>query len=87
MITTRVGGIPEIYGPLAGSLVAPGNVPALVQAIKGAIDAPPATRKLSQRLRARVAASFSVDAMVEGVLSCYEQAVEAAPLLTQVIGA
>ena len=87
MITTRVGGIPEIYGPLAGSLVVPGNVPALAQAIKGAIDAPPATQKLSRNLRARVAASFSLDAMVEGVLSCYERAVEASPLLTQVVGA
>ncbi len=74
LITTNVGGIPEIYGPLSNALVPPGNVEALADAIAHTLTNPAAAAKLAQDLRARVAASFSQDGMVDGVLSAYLQA-------------
>lgn len=74
LITTNVGGIPEIYGPLSNALVPPGNVEALAGAIEHTLTNPAAATKLAQDLRARVAASFSQDGMVDGVLSAYAQA-------------
>ena len=74
LITTNVGGIPEIYGPLSNALVPPGNVEALADAIEHTLANPAAAAKRAQDLRARVAASFSQDGMVDGVLSAYLQA-------------
>ena len=42
VITTRVGGIPEIFGPTAASLVPAGDVGALRGAMQGALDDPEA---------------------------------------------
>lgn len=74
LITTNVGGIPEIYGPLSDALIPPGNVEALADAIDRTLANPAAATKLAQDLRARVAASFSQDGMVDGVLLAYQQA-------------
>jgi glycosyltransferase involved in cell wall biosynthesis len=73
-IATRVGGIPEIYGPLSDSLVAPEDAVALAKAIARALDQPAATADFARSLRERVAASFSVESMVDGVLSAYQAA-------------
>ena len=81
LITTNVGGIPEIYGPLSGTLIEAGNVDALAFAIARSIENPVAAADLAAALRSRVATSFSVDAMVDGVISAYHQAMtEAIPL-------
>jgi len=74
LVTTKVGGIPEIYGPLSDSLVPPQDAGALAKAITGALDRPDATADLARRLRERVATSFSVESMVDGVLSAYQAA-------------
>jgi glycosyltransferase involved in cell wall biosynthesis len=74
LITTRVGGIPEIYGPLARTLIPPNDPGALVQAITGALDQPGKMAEITQKLRERVQASFSVDSMVDGVLTAYQAA-------------
>jgi glycosyltransferase involved in cell wall biosynthesis len=71
LISTNVGGIPEIYGPLAPALVPA----ALAAAIAQAVDNPEATHAIAEKLRAQVAASFSAEAMVEGVLAGYRQAI------------
>lgn len=76
LITTRVGGIPEIYGPLSDGLVPPKDAPALAHAIAAALDQPAATEATARALRERVAASFSVDRMVDGVLGAYQTALE-----------
>jgi len=76
MITTKVGGIPEIYGPLSDGLVPPEDADALAQAIARAIDQPDATSNIARSLRERVAASFSVESMVDGVLTAYQAALE-----------
>lgn len=86
MITTRVGGIPEIYGPLSDALVPPSDATALARAIRASRDAPAALKERTQKLCGRIAASFSVEAMVDGVLSSYEQALQVAPLLTPALG-
>jgi glycosyltransferase involved in cell wall biosynthesis len=76
LITTRVGGIPEIYGPLSDRLVPPEDAPALARAIADALDNPAATDETARRLREQVAASFSVETMVDGVLAGYQAALE-----------
>lgn len=74
LITTKVGGIPEIYGPLTNHLVQAGNSLALADAIANTLENPDAANDLARALRDRVAANFSVDSMVDGVLTAYRQA-------------
>jgi glycosyltransferase involved in cell wall biosynthesis len=76
MIATNVGGIPEIYGELSHLLVPPGDSPALAEAIRRCLADPSASAANAELLRARIAAGFSVDAMVDGVLAGYQQALE-----------
>lgn len=71
LITTDVGGIPEIYGPQSAHLVPPEDVNALARAIAEAIDRPDTAAARARELRERVAQSFSVDTMVDGVLGAY----------------
>ena len=71
LIATKVGGIPEIYGPLSGNLVPPEDAPALAEAIGRSLDEPAAAAATAAALRARVAASFSLRAMADGVLDAY----------------
>ncbi|HEY4407695.1 MAG TPA: glycosyltransferase family 4 protein [Xanthobacteraceae bacterium] len=74
LITTRVGGIPEIFGPDSPALVAPGDPVALAHAIDLALRDLAAGRAASARLQARVRETFSVEAMTEGVLAAYRAA-------------
>jgi len=76
LVATRVGGIPEIYGSLADRLVPPGDARAMAAAIECALDRPETTAEVTAGLRQRVASAFSVDTMVDGVLSAYEEALE-----------
>jgi len=81
LITTRVGGVPEIYGALTEGLVASEDVGALAQAIVHSLDHPAATAETARKLREQVASAFSVDSMVDGVLTAYKTAL--APLRQQ----
>lgn len=74
LITTRVGGIPEIYGPDAGLLIPPGDAAALARAIAAALDNPAAGRDTAARLQQRVRAQFSADSMTDDVLAAYREA-------------
>ncbi len=76
LITTKVGGIPEIYGPLTEYLAAPQDVGALAEMIAHNLDHPDETADLARRLRERVAELFSVDTMVDGVLDAYQAGLE-----------
>jgi glycosyltransferase involved in cell wall biosynthesis len=71
LIANRVGGIPEIYGPLTNSLVPPGDANALAAAIASSLDNPAEAADIAQKISARVASSFSCDAMVDGVMAGY----------------
>jgi glycosyltransferase involved in cell wall biosynthesis len=76
LITTRVGGIPEIYGPLSVGLIPSEDAPARAGAIAAALDNPTLTVETAHLLRERVVASFSVENMVEGVLAGYQAALD-----------
>jgi glycosyltransferase involved in cell wall biosynthesis len=76
LITTKVGGIPEIYGPLSDRLVAPQDVGALADAIVDSLDRPEGTAETARQLRERVSQLFSVKSMVDGVLAAYQSALD-----------
>ncbi len=74
LISTTVGGIPEIFGPFADRLVPPNDVSALARAIAKAMDDPDDASRTAQALRERVAQGFSVDTMADSVLAGYRDA-------------
>jgi glycosyltransferase involved in cell wall biosynthesis len=74
MVAANVGGIPEIFGPHADALFAPGIVPAIADAIEGALEDPAAALARAKELRQRIFLHFSQKAMVEGVLAGYRDA-------------
>lgn len=74
LITTNVGGIPEIYGKLSSALIPAGSTEALTGAISRTLDNPAEASILAADLRQRVASSFSLDTMVDGVISAYRDA-------------
>jgi len=74
MLAARVGGIPEVFGPHAAQLVPPEDPPALAATIAAALDDPDQMRAHALTLRQRVRQLFSQDAMVDGVLDAYGQA-------------
>lgn len=77
LITTNVGGIPEIYGPLSHTLIPPQDAPALASAIAWALDRPAEMADVTRKLNEQVKASFSVETMVDGALSAYRTALDA----------
>jgi len=79
VIATRVGGIPEIFGPDAGELVPSGDAAALAQAIASAVQDPARVHATMQRVQQRVRKQFSADAMVEAVIKAYGEAVVKGP--------
>jgi glycosyltransferase involved in cell wall biosynthesis len=74
IIATRVGGIPEIFGPQAEHLIAPDNVDALVDAIGAALDGPAQVDRVAQLVKSRVHRVFSSTAMVDGGIAAYREA-------------
>jgi glycosyltransferase involved in cell wall biosynthesis len=77
MLAARVGGIPEILGPDSARLFTPDHPPAMAEAIAKALDDPHAVQADARALRERVRGHFSQDAMVEGVLAAYRDAIAA----------
>ena len=75
LITTDVGGIPEVFGPQSARLVPPGDAAALAEAIRAALADPAALRNETLTLRARVQAEFSADVMTDAVLAAYAEAI------------
>lgn len=77
LIATRVGGIPEIFGPLADRLVPPDDVIALAEAIADVQQHPGRATESAQALQARIANGFSLDTMVGAIMDGYEKAIAA----------
>ena len=71
-----LGEVSEVFGPDV-ELVPPGDPARLAQAIAAALDDPAATRAAAARLQDRIRTRFSQDAMVEGVLAAYREAIAA----------
>lgn len=81
LVSTNVGGIPEIFGPRVGELVPPGDPRALAQAIIAKLGEPASERSAKARaLSDFVRCRFSLDQMVLGVLDGYETAFAARDL-------
>jgi glycosyltransferase involved in cell wall biosynthesis len=74
LITTNVGGIPEIFGRDAADLVPPGDPAALARTIGLALSDLVHKRAAGARLRARVRQNFSTLAMTDAVLAAYDEA-------------
>ncbi len=74
LITTRVGGIPEIVGCAGTPMLEPGDVPALTAALFDTLAAPAAGAARARALSQRIAASFSVATMTAAVLDVYRSA-------------
>lgn len=77
IIASNVGGIPEIFGPDAQHLVPPGDPAALGDAIAKALQDRGGRHSAALRLKARVRASFSADAMVGAILDAYREPLRA----------
>jgi glycosyltransferase involved in cell wall biosynthesis len=76
ILATRVGGIPEIFGPeAAANLVAANDVRALARAIGAALDTPGQIKRVAQLVKSRVRSEFSLAAMVDGGLAAYREAI------------
>jgi glycosyltransferase involved in cell wall biosynthesis len=74
VIATNVGGIPEIFGPTAQSLVPPDDAAQLRFAMEGFLDDPAtADAQMRQRL-AHIQAGFSVTRMTDAVEMLYRAA-------------
>ena len=76
LIATRVGGMAEIFGPDATSLIPPQDAAALAAAMTAALADPERTAVSAVRLRTRVMAHFSARLMVEGVNGFYDRLIE-----------
>jgi glycosyltransferase involved in cell wall biosynthesis len=74
IISTRVGGVPEIFGPQSEHLIPADDIGALIGAIGGALDNPADLRRVAQLVKARVQTEFSLPAMVDGGLAAYREA-------------
>lgn len=71
VIATKVGGIPEIFGPDSDKLLPPGDAPALANAIAKQLAGSDGE---TPHLRARVSELFTVPAMTAAILGAYERA-------------
>lgn len=71
LIATRVGGIPEILSGFEELMVAPEDPDALAAAINARLDDMEESRRAADLLAEFVATRFTVEAMVDGVLTAY----------------
>ncbi|HHY50322.1 MAG TPA: glycosyltransferase family 4 protein, partial [Alphaproteobacteria bacterium] len=73
VIATRVGGIPEIFGPTADSLVPPADTAGLRAAMQAALDAPQAARREAEARLAHIRSEFSIARMTDAIEALYRQ--------------
>lgn len=74
LVTTKVGGIGEIFGDHADRLIPPGDVPALAGAIQSTLDDPFAASRQALELRKRIRQHFSIETMVNTITIAYSLA-------------
>ena len=78
MIATVAGGVPEIFGPHAGRLIAYGDSELLAKRLAAALDAPPALlAREADEVFAFVSRTFTLKGMVDAVLEGYRDALSA----------
>lgn len=72
LITTRVGGIPEIFGRYADRLIDPGHIGKLTTAMEDALEAPERMAEQARELRGCLAETFSVELMSDRITTLYQ---------------
>ena len=72
LIATKVGGIPEIFGPTAAELVPAGDAAALAGAMRGFLADPQAADAAMRQRLAHVRTGFSVAAMTDAIEALYQ---------------
>lgn len=77
VISTQVGGIAEIYGPTAGSLIPAADTPALRAAMQKALDDPGAAQAEAMARLAFIRTGFSVEHMTDQIEAMYRTALAA----------
>ena len=78
VISTNVGGIPEIFGPTAASLVPAGDAIALRHAMQAALDNPAATQQEMELRLDYVRQNFSLERMAGQIEALYQTVLERA---------
>lgn len=78
LIATRVGGIPEIFGPQSDLLLPPGNSVALADTLRNCVNHPETIRAHAALLRERIRTNFALTDMVENGIAAYRAAIAAA---------
>ncbi|WP_442754062.1 glycosyltransferase family 4 protein [Methylocystis sp. JAN1] len=82
VVSTRVGGIPEIFGSQAARLAPPRDPAALAAAMRAMHDMSPQARMaLAEEMADFVKTRFTIDRMNEGVLGGYRAALSRTPRL------
>ena len=71
LLTTRVGGIPEIFGPFHDRLLPPGDSQALASAMQAVLADPDGAQQRAEGLQAFVKQHFLLPQMVEATNSFY----------------
>jgi glycosyltransferase involved in cell wall biosynthesis len=71
LVTTSVGGIPEIFGSHADRLVPPNDAKALAAAMAEKKDKPAAAKAEAESLRNQIRPLFTVDAMASALMEAY----------------
>ena len=71
VISTRVGGIPEIFGPTADALIPAGDAVALQQAMQHVLDDPQAAAAEMQSRLVHIAEAFSLARMAGAIEALY----------------
>lgn len=80
IVSTPIGGIPDAVTPgQEGALVAPGDVPALAQALHGLLSRPDVARQQGQAARAKVRRLFSHLAVEPQLAEVYAAALKGRP--------
>jgi glycosyltransferase involved in cell wall biosynthesis len=74
IISTNVGGIPEIFGKESAALIEAGSVDAMCNAMQDALLQPHMLKAQTTRLRERIAAEFSAQGMADAIESAYLRA-------------
>ena len=78
VVTTDVGGIPEIFAGTTETLVPPGDADALAAAMQAVLDGPEAAQAEMQARLKRVAGEFSLETMVGRIEALYRDVQEKA---------
>lgn len=79
VISTQVGGIAEIFGPTADSLISPGDADRLADAMNQALSDPQGAKAEMEMRLGHVEAEFSVARMTDSIEMLYREAVRAKP--------